>query len=74
MRDVTDDKETYKDSHPQGDNTIPSPCISVCMYDDTESFCIGCYRTVEQLTNWWIYTREEKEKALEDIQQRRKGV
>jgi len=50
------------------DQTIPSPCISVCLLDDTDNFCIGCYRTIDELRDWCIMTAEEKTKVLERIE------
>ncbi len=72
-RDLYEDKDKFKDNHPKTDDTIPSPCISACMYDDTESFCIGCYRTPKELQDWWVMTKEEKLKTLNEIEERKKG-
>ncbi len=52
---------------PNIDRTIQSPCISVCLLDDTDSFCIGCFRNVDELRDWCIMTAEEKTKVLERI-------
>lgn len=55
---------------PNIERTIPSPCISVCLLDDTDSFCIGCYRTVDELRDWCIMTAEQKIKVLEELKTR----
>ena len=31
------------------DDTVPSPCISVCTLDDAHGRCIGCLRTIEEI-------------------------
>ncbi len=72
-KDLFDDKDKFKSSHPKTDATIPSPCISICMYDETESYCIGCYRSPKELQDWWIMTKEQKLDTLEQIKERKKG-
>ena len=53
-------------------NTIKSPCIQVCVLDD-EKICIGCYRSVEEVRNWYRFSDEEKLKALKNADERRKA-
>ena len=54
---TTEDKKKYKLAHKQVDKTVDSPCIQVCTYDEEEEFCIGCYRSKQELQDWWIMTR-----------------
>ena len=30
------------------------------------SLCIGCFRTMEQITKWRTYTEEEKRKVIKE--------
>jgi len=46
---TTGDKKKYKLTHKQVDKTVDSPCIQICTYDEEEEFCIGCYRTKQEL-------------------------
>ncbi len=32
---------------------IQSPCIGVCSINDVTGFCQGCYRTLEEIQQWW---------------------
>jgi uncharacterized protein len=32
--------------------TLPSPCVAVCRMDDSQSYCLGCLRTLEELRDW----------------------
>jgi len=41
---------------------VESPCIGICELQD--NVCIGCNRTVEQITNWETMSHEEKEEVL----------
>ena len=67
---TTEDKKKYKFTHKQVDKTVDSPCIGVCTYDEEEEFCIGCYRTKQELQDWLIMTREQKLKTLKKIEER----
>ena len=48
----------------------PSPCISVCQIDDTTGLCLGCRRTIDEIRDWIIMPKEEREKLLEALAQR----
>ena len=36
-----------------------SPCIRNCCLDETD-ICLGCYRTLSEITSWSASTDEEK--------------
>ena len=48
---------------------IKSPCVGVCSYN-LDGFCVGCYRTSEEITKWWDMTDEEKLVTLANIEKR----
>jgi predicted Fe-S protein YdhL (DUF1289 family) len=33
-------------------NEVDSPCIKLCTVHPVERICIGCYRTIEEITAW----------------------
>lgn len=39
---------------------IESPCIGVCAMDPNTGFCQGCFRTVEEIQDWWDLSEESK--------------
>ena len=49
---------------------IVSPCIGVCAMNDSNGLCHGCYRTVEEIREWWNMTDEEREKVMGALDQR----
>jgi hypothetical protein len=49
---------------------IVSPCIGVCAMNDTTGFCMGCYRTVDEIREWWNMTDQEREKVMGTLDQR----
>ena len=68
MEATTGDKKKYKLVHKQVDKTVDSPSIKVCTYDEEEEFCIGCYRTKQELQDWLIMTREQKLEVLKKLE------
>mgnify|MGYP001435730820 FL=1 len=68
---TTKDKKKYKTIQKKVDKTVESPCTNVCKYDTKEEFCIGCYRTKQELQDWWIMTREQKLETLEKLEKRK---
>jgi len=50
---------------------IESPCISVCRYEN--EVCVGCGRTVDEITNWYDMTNDEKQAVLNRIEKDSKG-
>jgi uncharacterized protein len=53
----------------QNNRLIKSPCVDICVSRD--GFCIGCYRSLEEMANWKTYTEAEKAEVLEKIKGRR---
>ena len=51
-------------------SAVKSPCIKVCKYDE-DHVCMGCYRTMEEITGWLFMADEEKAKVLKDAEVRR---
>ena len=45
---------------------VDSPCINVCQIDEKKSYCTGCLRTLEEISNWQSYS-EKKKKYIEII-------
>lgn len=55
------------------DNTVPSPCLSVCRFDG-EPYCVGCYRNADEIREWIIMTREQKLEVLSKLERRKKAA
>ena len=53
------------------DNYI-SPCKDICRLDSDGKFCIGCYRTDDEIRGWRKYTREEKLEIMSILPEREK--
>ena len=53
--------------------TVPSPCISVCQLDPVTNLCIGCLRSLEEIRDWPLMPATEKRAVLVKLEGR-KGV
>ena len=47
-----------------------SPCISVCLLDE-QDICVGCYRSAEEITDWFMADADEKREILARCSARR---
>jgi uncharacterized protein len=49
---------------------VESPCISVCTMDEVSGFCLGCYRTIEEIQSWWDLDNAQRSAIVEQANQR----
>ncbi|HET7098202.1 MAG TPA: DUF1289 domain-containing protein [Casimicrobiaceae bacterium] len=52
-------------------NDVASPCISVCVMDAGSGFCIGCWRTLDEIAAWSVLDADAKRAVLAAICERR---
>ncbi len=43
---------------------IQSPCVGVCSMDDNTGFCLGCYRTMDEIQQWWDLANAQKQVVI----------
>ena len=48
----------------QVETEIQSPCIGVCSMDDSTGFCLGCYRTMDEIQGWWDLDDAQKQALI----------
>ena len=46
-----------------------SPCISICVLDE-KAICQGCFRSAEEITDWFMASSKEKLNILERAKER----
>ena len=46
-----------------------SPCVSVCTLDDDDR-CLGCGRTLEQISRWALMSKEEQWAIVDQLARR----
>ena len=54
------------------DTTPKSPCISICVLDD-DDICMGCYRSAQEITDWFMASDEQKNEVLRKARERLQG-
>ncbi len=51
---------------------VKSPCISVCALDE-EDICMGCFRSMREITDWSSYNEEQKRAVVVEANARMKA-
>ena len=41
-----------------------SPCIGLCLLSEDRKFCVGCYRTREEIVKWVKYSDKERSNII----------
>ena len=49
-----------------------SPCISVCLLDDKD-ICTGCFRSANEITDWFMASADQKREVLRRARERREA-
>ncbi len=52
---------------------IKSPCIQVCKYD-SDDICMGCHRSMEEITGWLFMPDEKKLDILKRVEERKSEI
>jgi predicted Fe-S protein YdhL (DUF1289 family) len=52
------------------DEVVASPCTKVCKIDQEKKWCMGCLRTVEEITVWSKASAFQKRNILIAVKQR----
>lgn len=47
-----------------------SPCVSICALD-ADDICLGCFRTGDEITDWFIADDARKREILRNAETRR---
>jgi hypothetical protein len=50
---------------------LASPCISVCVLDANGVLCLGCFRTLDEITAWSLLDADTKRGVLAALPERR---
>jgi len=49
---------------------IKSPCNNICTVDKVSALCVGCGRTLAEITAWSRYTDDERMRIMTELPQR----
>lgn len=56
--------------HAMSEAPPKSPCISVCLLNE-QDVCTGCYRSANEITDWFMASPEQKRDILARTRERR---
>lgn len=49
---------------------IESPCVKLCVVHPEERLCVGCYRTIEEISQWSRLTPAARAVIIADLPER----
>ncbi|MGV0985775.1 MAG: DUF1289 domain-containing protein [Limnohabitans sp.] len=55
---------------PSAPNSVPSPCVSLCLMHPSGGWCEGCLRTLPEIGSWSRATDEEKRQVWAQMPER----
>ncbi|MBB4641303.1 DUF1289 domain-containing protein [Rhizorhapis suberifaciens] len=50
---------------------IESPCNRICTMDERTGWCLGCWRTIDEIVEWGSATEKRKREILELLEERK---
>lgn len=50
---------------------VPSPCVSICEMSPHNGFCLGCYRTLDEIAAWSVLDAAAKRAIVAALPARR---
>ncbi len=51
-------------------NEIDSPCVNICVIHPEARICVGCHRTVDEISSWSRITQAERDTIRADLNSR----
>jgi predicted Fe-S protein YdhL (DUF1289 family) len=46
---------------------IKSPCVKVCTLDARSGLCLGCGRTIDEITRWATMSASERTRVMSEL-------
>ena len=50
---------------------IATPCIKVCVVDGESGLCLGCFRTLNEISAWASFPDETRDQLMAELPARR---
>ena len=50
---------------------MESPCINICVLDPDRGLCRGCYRSLDEIARWGMFSAAERTRIMETLEARR---
>lgn len=71
LSSILQSSEVFKPVEPKPVSSTGNPCVRNCCLDDHD-ICLGCGRTLVEITGWTKLTKAERERVLNDAAKRKK--
>ncbi|MBV1864479.1 MAG: DUF1289 domain-containing protein [Rhodobacteraceae bacterium] len=49
---------------------IDSPCVNICVMHRKAEICIGCYRTIDEISKWSVMNTRERKTLVRELPSR----
>ena len=49
---------------------VESPCVKLCVIHPEERLCVGCFRTIEEISSWSRLTQAARSAIVADLPSR----
>ena len=49
---------------------VESPCNKVCVIHPDAAICVGCYRSMDEISSWSRLTHDERRALIEELPSR----
>ncbi len=53
---------------------MESPCVKICTYDWETRLCMGCGRTLDEISGWTALTSEQRRAVMAELPERLKAL
>ncbi len=53
---------------------VESPCVKVCVIHPAARICVGCYRSIEEISGWGRMTAAERRVVMAELPARASGL
>lgn len=51
-------------------NEIASPCVQICVVHPVERICTGCFRTIDEISQWSKMDDAERDRIMSELPDR----
>jgi predicted Fe-S protein YdhL (DUF1289 family) len=53
---------------------VETPCVDVCEIDQATGICLGCGRTIAEISSWVALTSTERRRIMGELPDRKKAL
>ncbi len=49
---------------------IETPCVNICRMDEQNRYCIGCFRSLDEIKRWTTMSEDERAAVMTQLESR----